>query len=164
LAEESRYITAFSTPDDGLHRFTRLIMGASPSGEHFHEIIHDLIREISGTANISDNIWIWSPDKKIDLQQLDQLLSKLAVSGITLKLPKFSFAIPQINVFGHIVSADDIQPDEKKNQSHHRCASPYQCFRSPVISWPHQLLFEAHPRLQHTQISPTAITESQNLI
>ena len=31
LAEESRYITAFSTPEDGLHRFKRLIMG-----EHHH--------------------------------------------------------------------------------------------------------------------------------
>ena len=114
LAEESRYITAFSTPDNGPHRFTRLIMGASPSGEHFHEIIHDLIREIPGTANISDNIWIWSHDKTTHLHQLDQLLTKLEDSGITLKLPKCSFAVPQINVFGHIVSANGIQPDEKK--------------------------------------------------
>ena len=114
LAEESRYITAFSTPENGPHRFTRLIMGASPSGEHFHEIIHDLIREIPGTANISDNIWIWSRDKNTHLQQLDRLLSKLEASGITLKLPKCSFAVPQINVFGHIVSANAIQPDEKK--------------------------------------------------
>lgn len=40
LAEESRYITAFQTPDDGPHRFTRLIMGACPSGEYFHEVIN----------------------------------------------------------------------------------------------------------------------------
>ena len=45
LAEESRYITAFPTPDNGPHRFTRLIMGASPSGEHFHEIIHEKFQE-----------------------------------------------------------------------------------------------------------------------
>ncbi len=30
LAEESRYITAFTTPDEVPHRFKRLIMGASP--------------------------------------------------------------------------------------------------------------------------------------
>ena len=114
LAEESHYITAFSTPDDGPHHFTRLIMGASPSSEHFHEIIHDLFREVPGTAKISDNIWIWSTDKTTHPQQLDQLLTKLEDSGITLKLPKCSFAIPQINVFGHIVSAKGIQPDEAK--------------------------------------------------
>lgn len=89
-------------------------MGASPSGEHFHEIIHDLIREIPGTANIPDIIWIWSRNKNTHLQQLDQLISKLEASGITLKLPKCSLAVPQINVFGHIVSANGIQPDEKK--------------------------------------------------
>ena len=38
-------------------------MGAPPSAEHFHEILHDLIREIPGTANISENIWIWSRGK-----------------------------------------------------------------------------------------------------
>lgn len=37
LAEESRYITAFPTPEDGPYRFKRLIMGACPSGEYFHE-------------------------------------------------------------------------------------------------------------------------------
>lgn len=89
-------------------------MGASPSGEHFHEIIYDLIREIPGTANIPDIISIWSRNKNTHLQQLDQLLSKLEASGITLKLPKCSLAVPQINVFGHIVSANGIQPDEKK--------------------------------------------------
>ena len=58
LAEESRYITAFATPEDGPHRFKQLIMGASPSGEYFHEIIHGLIKDIPGCANISDNIWL----------------------------------------------------------------------------------------------------------
>ena len=64
LSEESRYITAFSTPDDGPHRFTRLIMGASPSGEYFHEIISNLIKDIRRCANISDNISLWSNDKQ----------------------------------------------------------------------------------------------------
>ena len=133
-------------------------MGASPSGEHFHEIIHDLIREVPGTANISDNIWIWSRDKNTHLQQLDQLLSKLEASGITLKLPKCSFAVPQINIFGHIISANGIQPDKKKIKA------ITDGIRSPLISRPHQLLFEIHPGLQHTHVSPSATNESQHLI
>jgi len=105
-----------------------------PSGEHFHEIIHDLVREIPGTANISDNIWIWSRDKNSHLQQLDQLFSKLAASGITLKLPKCSFAVPQINFFGHIVSADGIQPDEKKIKA--ITDAPHPTNTSEVRSFP----------------------------
>ena len=130
LTEESRYITAFLIPEDGSHRFTRVIMGASTCGEHFHEIIHDLINKISGVANISDNIWIWSPDKATHLQQLNQLLTKLETSGITLKLPKCSFAVLEINVVGHIISASGIQPEGKKNQSCTRGTAPHSSLRS----------------------------------
>ena len=114
LAEESRYITAFSTPEDGPHRFKRLIMGASPSGEHFHEIIHQLIKDIPECENISDNIWLWSKDRATHLKRLEKLLTILESKGITLKLPKCSFAVPEINVFGHIVSEKGIQPDISK--------------------------------------------------
>ena len=114
LAEESRYITAFSTPEDGPHRFKRLIMGASPSGEHFHEIIHQLIRDIPDCENISDNIWLWSKDRITHLKRLEKLLTILESKGITLKLPKCSFAVPEINVFGHIVCERGIRPDNTK--------------------------------------------------
>ncbi|CAB3985042.1 Transposon Tf2-9 poly, partial [Paramuricea clavata] len=133
LAEESRHITAFSTPEDGPHRFTRLIMGASPSGEHFHEIIHELIKEVPDCANISDNIWLWSKDRETHLKRLDQLLTILRTNGITLKLPKCSFAVPQINVFGHIVSEKGIRPDSTKveaitNAPHPTTASEVRSF------------------------------------
>ena len=114
LAEESRHITAFPTPDDGPYRFKRLIMGACPSGEYFHEAINQVIKEIPNCQNISDNIWLWPKNKKEHLKQLDQLLGTLEENGITLKFAKCSFAVQQINVFGHIVSKKGIQPDKKK--------------------------------------------------
>jgi hypothetical protein len=91
LAEESRYITAFTTADEGPHHFTRLIMGASPSSEYFHEIIHKLITDIPKCANSSDNICLWSDDQQSHYKQLEQLLTELESSGLTLKLPKCSF-------------------------------------------------------------------------
>ena len=69
LAKESRYTTAFFTPEDGPNRFKRLIMGASPSGEHFHEIIHQIIKDIPDCENISDNISLWSKDRATHLKQ-----------------------------------------------------------------------------------------------
>ena len=114
LAQESTLITAFATPEDGPHRFKRLIIGASPSGEYFHEIIHELIKDIPRCANISDNIWLWSKSKDEHYKQLERLLQTLATSALTLKLPRCSFMIPQINVYGHIVSAKSIQPDNAK--------------------------------------------------
>ena len=114
LAQESRSITAFQTPDDRPYQFKRLIMGACPSGEYFHEIIHNLIKHIPNCQNISDNIWLWSKDITEHAKQLGELLQTIQDSGLTLKFPKCLFAVPQINVFGHIVSSRGIQPDEKK--------------------------------------------------
>ena len=42
------------------------------------------------------------------------LLQTIEDSGLTLKFPKCSFAVPEINVFGHIVSSRGIQPTKKK--------------------------------------------------
>ena len=38
----------------------------------------------------------------------------METKGLTLKFPKRSFAVPQINVFGRIVSANDIRLDKAK--------------------------------------------------
>ena len=114
LAKESRQITAFQTPDNGPYQFKRLIMGASPSREYFHETIHNLIKHIPNCQNISDNIWLWSKDITEHARQLDMLLQTIEDSGLTLKFPKCPFAVPEINVFGHIVSSRGIQPDKKK--------------------------------------------------
>ena len=126
-SEESRYITAFSTPDDGPHQFTCLIMGASPSGEYFHKIISNLIKDIPQCANISDNIWLWSYDKKSQCEQLEQLLTKLESSGITLKYPKCSFMVPEVNVFGHIISGNGIRPDNAKIKAVNEALPPKFC-------------------------------------
>ena len=124
LAKESRYITAFPTPNDGPHQFKRLIMGASPSGEYFHEIINNLIRDIPGCANISDNIWLWSTDKESHYKQLENLLATLETNGLTLKLPKCTFMASEINVFGHIVSANGIRPDDDKIEAVKNASPP----------------------------------------
>ena len=124
LAEESRPMTAFQTPEDGPYQFKRLIMSASPSREYFHEIIHNLIKHIPNCQNISDNIWLWSKDITEHIKQLDELLQTMESSGLTLKFPKCSFAVPEINVFGHIVSSRGIHPDKKKIESVVNASAP----------------------------------------
>ena len=89
-------------------------MGASPWREYFHEIIHNLIKHIPNCQNVSDNIWLWSKDITEHAKQLDMLLQTIEDSGLTLKFPKCSFAVLEINVFGHIVSSRGIQPDKNK--------------------------------------------------
>ena len=86
-------------------------MGACPSGEYFHEIIHNLIKHIPNCQNISENIWLWWKDIT---EHAKQLLQTIEDSDLTLKFPKCSFVVPEINVCGHMVSSRGIQPDSKK--------------------------------------------------
>ena len=157
LAEESRYITAFTTPDEGPHRFTRLIMEGSPFSEYFHEIIHDLIKDVPGCENISDNIWLWSDVRQSHYKQLEQLLTKLESSGLTLKLPKCSFAVPQINVFGHIVSGNEIQPDNAKIEAVNNAPPPQSV--SEVRSF---LGLTNHSKLQQYHLPTSPAQQSRN--
>ena len=108
-------------------------MGACPSSEYFHEKIHALVREIPNCENISDNIWLWSKDLPTHLAHLEKLLTTLRANGLTPKLPKCSFAQLEINVFGHIVSANGIRPDPKKIDAitqapHPKCAFEVRSF------------------------------------
>ena len=108
-------------------------MGACPSGEYFHEVINQIIRDVPNCENISDNIWLWSKNMNEHTKQLDQLLGTLQNNGITLKLPKRSFGVCTINVFGHIVSGQGIRPDDKKIEAvatapRPKCASKVRSF------------------------------------
>ena len=161
MAKESRQITAFQTPDNGPYQFKRLIMGAFPSGEYFHKIIHNLIKHIPNCQNISDNIWLWSKDITEHAKQLDMLLQTIDDSGLTLKFPKCSFAVPEINVFGHIVSSRGIHPDKKKEKQcpTHQLPKHQQKYALPR---PRQLLLVLCGRLQHDYVPATTAFKGEN--
>ena len=99
-------------------------MGACPSGEYFHKVINQIIRDVPSCENISDNIWLWSKNMDEHIKQLDKLLAKL---------PKCSFGVCEINVFGHIVSGQGIRPNDKKIEAvtsapKPKCASEVRSF------------------------------------
>jgi hypothetical protein len=83
--------------------------------------------DIPRCANISDNIWLWSNDKQSHYEQLEQLLTKLESSGLTLKYPKCSFMVPEVNVFGHIISGNGIRPDDAKIKAVSQAPPPKSC-------------------------------------
>ena len=58
LAPESRYITTFAT-HKGLRRYARLNFGTSSASEMFQDIISELVRDIPGAFNISDDVVVF---------------------------------------------------------------------------------------------------------
>ena len=58
LAPESRYITTFAT-HKGLRQYARLNFGTSSASEMFQDIISELVCDIPGAFNISDDLVVF---------------------------------------------------------------------------------------------------------
>ena len=51
---------------------------------------------------------------KLEEMRSEGIIEKVEDSGITLKLPKCTFTVSQINFFGHIKPLNGIRPDNAK--------------------------------------------------
>ena len=58
VSEESRFITAYSTPK-GVKQFTRLNFGTNSASEIFQHVVSERLRSIPGVLTISDDILIY---------------------------------------------------------------------------------------------------------
>ena len=63
LAEESRYITTFSS-HKGLHRYKRLNYGVNAAPEIFQAAVTELLSGLSGCRNFADDILVFGKTKK----------------------------------------------------------------------------------------------------
>ena len=119
LAEESRYITTFST-HDGLWRYKRLNFGISSASEVFQNVIANVIDGIDGALNMSDDIFIFGKgqtDQEAMVEHdkhLKQVLQRLQENGLTANLPKCEFRKPKMEFYGMVFSKDGIEPDPTK--------------------------------------------------
>ena len=113
LHPDSRYITTFST-HIGLFRYKRLNFGINCAAEIFQNTIRQLIEPITGTKNVSDDILIYGPTKKIHDQRLNQLFETLSSHEATLNSRKVVIDAPEIEFYGMIFSGKGIKPIKNK--------------------------------------------------
>ncbi|KAJ1181498.1 hypothetical protein NDU88_006705 [Pleurodeles waltl] len=113
LAKESRYITTFST-HIGLRRSKRLSFGVSSAAEVFQNVIQELLADLPGTINVSDDILIPAPTMAEHHVRLQSVLQRIQDAGITLHRRKCEFLKDRIQFFGYIFSANGVDPDPAK--------------------------------------------------
>ena len=117
LDEKSRDITTFSTPQ-GLFRYKRLIFGAKNAFEDFQKIVEtNIIHDINGVFNISDDIIAHAKTQSGHLQQLQKVFDKIREKGLKLNFKKCEFGKASINYMGHILSSEGLFPEPKKVNS-----------------------------------------------
>ena len=113
LAPESRYITTFAT-HKGLRRYARLNFGTNSASEIFQNAIFELIQDIPGALNISDDVIIFGKTQVDHDNVLQAVFQRFADAKITLHKKKCEFNKSSITFFGFVFSGNGISPDPKK--------------------------------------------------
>ena len=122
LTPESRYITTFIT-HKGLRRYKRLNFGTNSASEIFQKAIQDLLSDIPGSMNISDDVVIFGKTQAEHDKALKAVFQKFDVSGITLNKKKCEFTKNR-SFFGFVFSAKGISPDPAKVEAINMAQAP----------------------------------------
>ena len=112
LAEESRYITTFST-HCGLYRDKRLAYGINANAEIFQHSLQQNLQGIKGVHNIADDIIIFSASKEEHDIALEKCFRRLREKQMQ-NASKCKFLQPTLDFFGQIFSTQGTRPDPKR--------------------------------------------------
>ena len=113
LEESSRYITTFTT-HVGLRRYKRLLFGVNAASEIFQKIISDLLSDIPGARNLSDDIIIHGKNQADHDKSLKKTLQRLQEKGAKLNKEKCIFSVNKLTFFGHVFSDKGVSADPEK--------------------------------------------------
>ena len=90
LEESSRYITTFAT-HAGLRRYKGLLFGVNAASEIFQRTIADLLSDIPGARNLSDDIIVHGKTQAEHDENLRKTLKRLQEKGAKLNREKCVF-------------------------------------------------------------------------
>ena len=133
LAEESRYITTFST-HLGLRRYKRLNFGGTSAAEIFQNVIRETLTGIPGTMNISDDILVYGKSQEEHNSNLNATLQRLKERNLTLNKAKCEFNKSSVEYFGYKFSVEGIASDPRKVEAIKKAKPPSNPHRSSKLT------------------------------
>ncbi|XP_041367093.1 uncharacterized protein K02A2.6-like [Gigantopelta aegis] len=113
LDESSHYITTFTT-HVGRRRFKRLLFGVNAAAEIFQNAITEILSNITGAQNFSDDIIVHGKTQSEHDISLRATLQKLEESGAKVNREKCVFSTNEMTFFGHVFGANDVSADPNK--------------------------------------------------
>jgi hypothetical protein len=115
--EDDQWTTGFVCGDE-LWEFTRCPFGMRNSSNTFCRAIQQVLRPIRDIAHsYVDDMAVGSDSWEIHLIHLERFLDEIRKSGITLKLKKCSFGLPEVKFCGQIVGSGKRRPDPEKTRA-----------------------------------------------
>lgn len=113
MAEASKRYTAFSTPDGAKYQFRVMPFGLQGAPATFQrlmaqEVLVGYLRDFA--IAYLDDIIIYSKDLQDHQRHLQLVLERVAQHGLKLNLEKCRFASTRLEYLGHVVTAEENQP------------------------------------------------------
>jgi len=117
LAEESKYITGFITPN-GAYVWNRLSLGISSAAELFQKALEELLIGLTGQLNLCDDIFVWGVIGASDHDaNLEAVLRRLEQRGATVNGPKCKLKQSELDFFGMHFSDQGIAISDEKRET-----------------------------------------------
>ena len=123
LDEASRQVTTFTT-HAGIRRYKRLLFGVNAAAEIFQNTISEILSDIPGVRNLSDDIIVFGKTQAEHDSSLQATLKRLEERGAKLNKGKCKFSVHELTFFCHVFSAEGIKADPKKIDTIVNCEAP----------------------------------------
>lgn len=123
LCQESAPLTTFITPF-GRYCFQRMPMGINLGPEVFQRKMHEKFGNLEGCEIIMDDILVYGKSMEEHDFRLKQVLDAIQEAGVKLNAEKCRFRKKSVVYFGHIVSAEGLQPDPGKTEAIRNMPAP----------------------------------------
>lgn len=115
IKESDRFKTAFSTTT-GKYEFNRIPFGLRNAPSAFQRRMAALLSGLQGLAAFAyfDDIAVGSPDLPTHIARLRKVFMRLRQVGLKLKPSKTEFLQKEITFLGHVISENQVKPEESK--------------------------------------------------
>ena len=114
MAANSRDKTAFTTPF-GLFEFEVLPFGLHNAPATFQRMMNDVLRDCwSFSGAYIDDVVVFSKSWEEHVGHLREVLTRLKLANLTVKLKKCQFGGAKVHYLGHVIGGGQIHPEEEK--------------------------------------------------
>ncbi|QQP39551.1 Putative tick transposon, partial [Caligus rogercresseyi] len=115
--------TAIITPF-GLYEYLRMPFGLKNAAQTFQRLIDSVLRGVNNVFVYLDDILIASKTKDEHRHTINEVLSRLKISGLFLSSEKCEFFKDSVEFLGHSVSKDGFKPLKSKIEALEKIKSP----------------------------------------
>lgn len=108
----------------GRYRYLRLPYGISSAPEIFQRFISETLEGISGVIAYFDDVLVFGKTIEEHNLNLDNVLTKIEQSGLTLNLQKSKICQSSVKFLGHVISSSGVSTDSVKIQAIQNMTAP----------------------------------------